>query len=116
LITVVVLSSENGSGSSLIKATLAFSVSNEQTHVSLSDFAGLQVSPILVHTVEEVSIGIESNSSVGVIGDGISGCAITEEFSGRCIGVAAHVLNYQVANQFSVGSATVLVGPFNRQK
>jgi hypothetical protein len=76
-VSIVVLSSKSGRGSSFVESSFIFSVSNEESQVSVSSGAVLVVLEVFVHTIEQVSIGVSSNRAVGVVGDGIGGGTIS---------------------------------------
>jgi len=106
-IGIVVLSSVSRSISSQV------SIIDPQSFVSLSSGASLIERIWFVHSVCQLSVG-KIDGSVGIVGDGIGGNSVSEESGGFGIGVAAHVLEDDVANQLGVDSATMLSSPFNR--
>jgi len=114
-VSIVVLSGEDSSSSSSIKVALLFSVGNKETHVSFSVLAVLVVLVRLVHSVEQVSVGIKSSGRSGVIVNGIGGGTISNSDHRIIIGVGANVLDNHVAIHLGVSTATVLSGPFNSQ-
>jgi hypothetical protein len=114
-VSVVVLTSEDGSTFSTVKIALLFSVGNEETHVTFSVLAILVILVGFVHTVFQLSVSIELRRRSGVIVDGVGGGTISNENHRIIVGVGAHVLNNHVTIHSGVSTATVLNGPFNSQ-
>jgi hypothetical protein len=108
-ISIVVLSGVDRSSSSKV------SVINPETHVSLSSFAGQVVGIGLVHSIEGLSISSVLESSSGISGDGVGGLSVSQQDGLRIIRVGAHVLQDNIANQFSISTTSMLVGPLHRE-
>jgi len=113
-VSVVVLSGIDGRSSSSVEVSFFLSVSNKETHVSFSVLAVLVVLVGLVHSVEEISVSINGNWSVGIVGDSISGGTITNSDHGIGILVGADVLENHVAVHLRIDTASVLNSPFDR--
>jgi len=73
-VSIVILA---GIGGLVSNVTLGFSVGNEKSTVSLSGRASIIENPGLVLSIEELSIGVDSSRSIGIVGDGISGGSIS---------------------------------------
>ncbi len=70
-VSVVVLTGEDGGSSSSVKVSFFLTIGNKETHVSFSVLAILIVLVRLVHSVEEISVSVNSNGSVEIVGDGL---------------------------------------------
>jgi hypothetical protein len=92
------------------------SIIDPETLVSLSSRTGLVEGVWFVHSVEQVSIGILSNSSGSVIGDGIGGSSISDQEGGISVRGRAHVLEEDVTDQFRVDSTSMLSSPLNGEE
>jgi hypothetical protein len=114
LITIVVLSGEDRRLSSSGESSFSGSVSNPQSHISLSGLASLVGVVGLVHSVQEITVGICGSWSRRIVGDGVGGCSITDSDHWISVILGAHVLDIQVAVKLAVSTA-VLVGPFNSE-
>jgi hypothetical protein len=115
-VSIVVLSGVDGSGSSCSQTSFIFSVSNKETHVSVSGLAVLVVLVRLVHSEGKFSVGFFLERSIGVIGDGVGGRTISDIGHTSIVGRTAHVLNDDVANHFRIATTTVLDSPFDHKE
>jgi hypothetical protein len=115
-VSVVVLTGEDGSGFSSIQVSLLLTISNEETHVTVSVLAVLVVLVRFVHSIEQISISIDLGRRVGIIVDGIGSGTISNEGHGVSVRRRAHVLEDEVANHSGVVTTSVLVGPFDSQE
>jgi len=111
-VTVVVLSGVDGSSSGIGQSTFRSSVSNVQSHISISDGAVSVELEWFVHSVEEV-ISLSSGGTSNIVGNGVGGLSISNSGGWVSVSTGAHILNNHIANQFRIRSTSVLSSPFN---
>jgi hypothetical protein len=111
-VSVVVLSGEDGGSSSSVKVSFFFTISNKETHVSFSVLAILIVLVRLVHSVKEISVTVNGNWSVEIVGDGIGGGSISNSDHGISVFGGADILDNHVAIHLGVNTTSVLNSPF----
>jgi hypothetical protein len=114
-IAIVVLSSEDGSSSASVEVSFGSSIRDEESHVSLSGVASLVVSQTLMLAEGVIVSGLGlDGGKIGI--DSIGGRTVSDVVL-SIVGLvgATHVLDDKVAVQSGV-SATVLVGPFDREE
>jgi hypothetical protein len=114
-VAIVVLSGKDGRSSALVQASFLLSVSNEETQVSISSLAILVVLEILVHSKEQVSVGVGLSRSSRVVSDGGSGGSISNLDCGSVVVSTAHVLEHNVTPELGVAT-TMLSSPLNGQE
>jgi len=115
-ISIVVLSSENSRSSLRGQSSLLGSISDVKSHVSLSGLAIEIRSKRLVDSISELSISI-GGGRIGDVGVGrVGGSSVSNSNEGIVVGGAAHVLDNDIADDLGVVSASMLVGPFDREK
>jgi hypothetical protein len=114
-VSIVVLSSEDGSSSALVEVSFGGSIGDEESKVSLSGVASLVVSQglVLAEGVIVSSLGLDG----GKIGINSFGGASVSDVVLSIVSLvgATHVLDDKVAVQSRV-AATMLVGPFDSEE
>lgn len=112
-VSIVVLAGKARSSSASSQTSFFFSVSNVETHVSLSGGASLVPGKRLVHAKGKFSIFIGLGGTSFSGRDGVGGGSITDSLKRRSSLGSASVLQNNVAIQLGVETTTVLVGPLN---
>jgi hypothetical protein len=114
-VSIVVLSSENGSSSTLVEVSFLSSIGNEETKVSFSGIASLVVGQSLMLTESVlVSSGCSDRLGGGIDSGGGSSVSDVVLSIGGLVG-STHILDHQVAEQSRV-AATMLVRPFDSEE
>lgn len=117
-VSVVVLSGEDGRGSSWGQSSDGFTIRNPQSHVSVTGSTGQIVFITFVHSIQ-VFGGVTGNFfrvSSSIVWDGVGGISVSDFQFGFGGFFFAHVLDDHVAILFWVSSASVLSGPFDGQQ
>lgn len=109
-ITVVVLSSASRI------ALVEVSIIDPQSTISSSGSTSLVIFEVLVKGIKEVSIAVYSNGTSFVSSDTIGRGSVTNTNIWFCVRETTHVLDDEVAHQFAIRAATMLVRPFHLEK
>jgi hypothetical protein len=114
-VSIVVLSSEDGSSSALVEVSFGGSIGDEESKVSLSGVAGLVVSQglVLAEGVIVSSLGLDGGK-IGINSFGGASVSDVVLSIGGLVG-STHILDHQVAEQSRV-AATMLVRPFDSEE
>jgi hypothetical protein len=114
-ISIVVLSSEDGGSSSLVKSSFFFSVGNPKSHISLSGLASKVIVSVFVHSISVFVVSVLLSNSFSSVGNSVSGSSVSNIIFRLGIRRSTHVLQDYIAIQ-SRGSTTVLASPFDGQE